>query len=68
MNEYQYKKWGANCHVSVYPMEITNVIADNLWQESHRGRSWHDVEKACELIHQPNLRKIFIKLEQKLKH
>ncbi len=37
---YMYEKWGATCNVEVYPMEVTDELAPDIWEESHRQRLW----------------------------
>ena len=37
---YRYEKWGSICTVDVYAMEVTAVVPEHEWQESHRGREW----------------------------
>lgn len=46
---YQHK-WGATCSVAVYPMEVTRVIDQRDWQESHRMRCWLQVNEAKQLL------------------
>lgn len=40
VGSYVYDKWGASCEVTVYPLEVTDVIPPELWQENHRKRRW----------------------------
>lgn len=50
IGEYTYPKWGAHCHVKVYPMKVTRELPEHQWLESHRGRRWVPIEKAVEIV------------------
>lgn len=50
IGEYTYRKWGARCHVKVYPMEVTRELGEDQWLESHRGRRWVPIEQAVEIV------------------
>lgn len=52
---YDYEKWGAICTVSVYPMEVTDIIPESHWQERHRGRIWVSPGEAMDLLKQERL-------------
>ncbi|MDQ6950877.1 MAG: NUDIX domain-containing protein [Mariprofundales bacterium] len=47
---YDYEKWGNCCRVEVFAMEVTELLAEDLWQESHRGRQWVAVETAVGMV------------------
>lgn len=55
LGSYQYEKWGATCTVTVYPMEVTEVIPEEEWEEAHRGRQWVTPEKAINRVKQQEL-------------
>jgi phosphohistidine phosphatase len=55
LGSYAYNKWGAQCTVSVYPMEVTHVIPEQEWQEQHRGRRWVSAAEATTLLKQTAL-------------
>jgi len=38
--EYVYEKWGAPCHVVVYPMEVTEITDEKDWDANYRVRRW----------------------------
>ena len=66
LGSYTYKKWGATCTVEVYPMKVTRLIAEEKWQESHRGRQWVSLKKAARQLEQKKLRSLLKKLEAML--
>jgi len=55
LGAYTYEKWGAECTCHVYAMEVTNVVSENEWPESHRGRQWVTPEDAAANLKQPAL-------------
>ncbi len=58
LGSYSYAKWDATCDVSVYPMEVTEMLDRDEWEESHRLRRWVRLESAVELIENPDLANI----------
>ena len=64
LGDYQYRKWGAKCSVAVYPLEVTTVLPETEWEESHRERKWVSPKKAAKLIANPELSDL-IKLFEK---
>ncbi|MEN8175850.1 MAG: NUDIX hydrolase, partial [Pseudomonadota bacterium] len=40
LGSYRYDKWGAECTVTVYPMEVSRMVPEAEWEERHRGREW----------------------------
>ena len=58
IDSYRYAKWGATCTVSVYPMQVTRMLTDDEWEESHRGRQWVSPRVATMLLKQPELGEI----------
>jgi phosphohistidine phosphatase len=55
LGTYQYRKWGAQCSVTVYPMRVTRVLEASDWEERHRGREWVSAKVAAMLVRQPEL-------------
>ncbi|MEM9635332.1 MAG: NUDIX domain-containing protein [Pseudomonadota bacterium] len=53
LGTFAYEKWGAVCQVSVYAMEVTDVIPDETWEERHRCRKWVPAASAGQILHQP---------------
>ncbi len=66
LGSYQYPKWGAICSVRVFPMEVTRLIPEEEWEESHRGRRWVSLEKAAQQLLQPELQSMVLKLTKVL--
>ncbi|MGB1110493.1 MAG: NUDIX domain-containing protein [Gammaproteobacteria bacterium] len=52
LGRYQYEKWGAACEVTMFPMKVTEVLPEDKWEESHRGRTWVTVSEAKTLVKQ----------------
>jgi phosphohistidine phosphatase len=46
VGSYTYGKWGSTCTVDVYPMEVTEVLPEEEWEERYRGRQWISPEQA----------------------
>ena len=63
LGSYTCEKWGATCTVAVYPMKVTRLIADEDWEESHRGREWVSPETAAKELKQRELAPLVKKLE-----
>jgi phosphohistidine phosphatase len=59
---YQTEKWGAECHVDVYAMRITEIVDADEWEESHRARYWLSSEQAAASLRQAELREMLRKL------
>ena len=58
IDSYSYAKWGSTCTVSVFPMQVTRMLTDDEWEESHRGRQWVSPRVAAMLLKQPELGEI----------
>ena len=63
---YRYEKWQAVCEVSVYPMEVTQIIDEKDWEEKHRGREWFSPREAAEKLFQPALKTMALDLKKHL--
>lgn len=66
IGDYDYKKWGGVCNVAVFPMEVSESIPDDEWEESHRERRWLDAKDARRMIDERALRKLVDKLQKRL--
>ncbi|MEA3292414.1 MAG: histidine phosphatase family protein [Pseudomonadota bacterium] len=62
IGSYAYEKWGAECSVDVYPMEVTRIIPEASWEERHRGREWVSVREAAERLKQIEVKSIVLNL------
>lgn len=58
LGQYDHAKWGATCTVAVYPMDVTKVLSDSQWDESHRQREWVSPHKAAARVAHPDLARI----------
>lgn len=67
LGSYRYEKWGALCAVDVYAMEVSAVVAEREWQESHRGREWVSPEEAARRLKQKALAPLVLSLGEKLR-
>ena len=52
LGTYTHEKWGGVCHITVYPMAVTSIIAEDKWKESHRDRHWYTAKEANKLLPQ----------------
>jgi phosphohistidine phosphatase len=64
LGTYGYRKWGADCQVSVFPLRVTRLLEDGDWPEPGRKRKWLSPQKAQELLDEPQL-KALLKTFQK---
>ena len=67
LGSYRYEKWGSSCDVDVYAMEVTAVVPEREWQESHRGREWVSPEEAASRLKQKALAPMVLALAEKLR-
>lgn len=51
-------KWGATCDVEVFPMMVTDIVADAERQEGHRRRRWVTPTAAADLVSNKGLGRI----------
>ena len=66
IGEFQYKKRSALCRVTVFPLEVSEVLKK--WPEdSLRERKWVDVSKASKLVREKELGKIISEFPKVLK-
>lgn len=66
IGDYDYKKWGGVCNVVVFPMEVSESIPEDEWEESHRERRWFDTRDARRMVDERALRKLIDKLKKRL--
>lgn len=66
LGQYHYKKWGAQCSVDVFAMEVTREIPESHWSESHRKRQWLSIDEAKRRISQVALHPLIEKLKQQI--
>jgi len=66
LGRYQYDKWGGICTVDVFPLEVTRILPEADWEETHREREWASLEQAVERLPQPELKSMVRALERHL--
>ncbi len=64
---YHYEKWGANCTVQVFPMQVTEELLDDRWEEQHRQRQWLCIADALPILKIDGIKKMLILLEDKFR-
>ncbi|WP_068118296.1 NUDIX domain-containing protein [Tropicimonas marinistellae] len=58
VGQFTQEKWGATCTVTVFPMEVTEVLEGDDWEERHRDRRWMPPEAAAQQLRHPELARI----------
>lgn len=66
LGSYTYEKWGGECNVEVYAMQVSEQVPDDIWRENYRGREWMPVGKAGTYVKQTKLVPFFNRLEKLL--
>lgn len=66
IGKYVYEKWGAQCTVEVFPMEVTHMVPEDKWEERHRGREWVSPLQASKRLKQEELRPMVLALASRL--
>ncbi|MCK4708198.1 MAG: histidine phosphatase family protein, partial [Gammaproteobacteria bacterium] len=64
LGSYSYQKWGANCIVAVYAMEVSRIIEESEWEERHRTRQWVSPQQAANLVRQSELGPMILALDE----
>lgn len=67
IGQYSYPKWGATCTVDVYAMQVSEMLAEDEWEEKHRGREWVSPERAAERLKQKELAPMVLALADRLR-
>ena len=67
LGAYTCRKWGADCRVEVFAMEVTHLVPEKKWEESHRGREWLTPKQAAKRLKQKALKPMVIALAEKLR-
>jgi phosphohistidine phosphatase len=63
---YTCRKWGACCHVEVFAMEVTHLVPEKKWEESHRAREWVTPKQAVKRLKHQELKPLVMALVRKL--
>jgi phosphohistidine phosphatase len=64
---YTCKKWGASCNVEVFAMEVTHLVPERKWEESHRAREWVTPKEAVKRLKHRELRPLVMALAKRLR-
>ena len=67
LGTYTCRKWGATCHVEVFAMEVTHLVPEKKWEESHRGREWVTPEQAAKRLKHKALKPLVLAPAKKLR-
>lgn len=67
LGRYSVEKWGAQCNVDVYPMRVTEILDEEIWEENHRMRHWLAAKKAAASLKQPELGSMLLTLAEHLR-
>ena len=66
VGEYEYKKWGGMCVVTVYLLDVHTVLEK--WpEEEMRARRWLPAAEAAALVEEPQLRKLILSVRDRLR-
>jgi phosphohistidine phosphatase len=66
LGTYSVQKWGAECLIEVYAMQVHEVVEEDDWEERHRRRQWLTAEKAAAALRQAELGKLLLMLSHRL--
>ena len=64
LGRYRYDKWGGTCTVDVFLMKVDSM-ADS-WPEAERSRRWVPLDEAARLVEEPGLRRLLLRLREKV--
>lgn len=68
LGHYRYPKWGAECSVAVYAMQVSGEIPEDEREEQHRERQWATPEEVMQKLHQPSLAEMIPVLTDRLEN
>lgn len=66
LGKYHYDKWGGECEVQVYAMEVSNMMPEQKWPEWYRQRQWLNVKEALNLLNEKKLGSFIKKLKKEI--
>lgn len=66
LGTYTQQKWGAECHVQVYPMQVTEMIPQQQRLEPDRQRCWMTPQEAASCLKQKALLPMIVHLTEQL--
>lgn len=62
LGHYQHEKWGGVCHITLYPMLVSELMDEHLWESHKRQRQWFTVSEAQKQISQPDIQAMLTEL------
>lgn len=62
LGHYQHEKWGGVCHITLYPMLVSELMDEHLWESHKRQRQWFTVNEARQQISQPDIQAMLTEL------
>jgi len=66
LGTYRHEKWGAECVVAIYPMEVRHIVQENERLEPYRKRAWIPAEEAGSYLKQKELVPMIFSLAEQL--
>jgi phosphohistidine phosphatase len=66
LGSYRYAKWGSECTVTVFGLQVERMIDEQHWEENHRGRKWLSVNEAIGFLKQQELGPLVEKLAKRI--
>lgn len=60
IGSYSYEKWGGNCSVEVFAMQVSHEHEQ--WEEDFRDREWMPVTEAAVRVQERKLKHIILSL------
>ena len=66
LGEYEFDKSIGTLLMTIYSMEVTNILKDYP-EKDERKRKWFDIEEAANKITIPELREMIFELEEQIK-
>jgi len=54
IGQYNYKKWGGECNVKVFMLQVEKVMDE--WDEDYRDREWVSVKEAAQRVREKELK------------
>jgi len=66
LGEYQYQKWGGECRVQVFALEVHTVL--DTWPEAAvRKRQWMALDVAAQAVREPELQQLISTLPEMIR-
>ena len=66
VGEYQYQKWGGECTVQVFALEV-HTVSDTWPEATTRERQWMPLDDAAQAVREPELQQLILTLPESLR-